>query len=178
MAKQKSKAEQSGSGKANRVLHTAACHWGDRYEGRKNALIEAGVAKAEWFPTVQPKDKYGRTKRTFEFSDGDRDIRMRDRNGIGYWSLSIRLTGEALERRQREMEAKEPQAEVQAEGGEETERASDPLSDREAGLIVKVRRLSDHRRAKCCDLIDRFLSDLAKPARLHPHLTVVVDNDK
>ena len=41
-----------------------ACHWGYYLEGTKDALLRAGMAKAEWFLDGHEKNRHGKTIRT------------------------------------------------------------------------------------------------------------------
>ncbi len=75
--------------------------YGDVYEGHKDALIKAGVAKLEWFPAGPQFDKFGRTRRTFHIESADRDITLQQRSAGDWWMVRSNFTTEAqmVERR-------------------------------------------------------------------------------
>lgn len=65
--------------------------WGDIYEGDQAALIEAGVAKADWFPVEPQFDKWGRTRRTFKVESEGRSVSLCQRGTGDYWGIRVYL---------------------------------------------------------------------------------------
>jgi hypothetical protein len=75
--------------------------WGELYEGTKVALIAAGVAESEWFPSVpvQMPSRPGKIERRFRFprEDGMTVVRMLPPYQRGIWSVSVYCSNEQKE---------------------------------------------------------------------------------
>jgi hypothetical protein len=57
--------------------------WGFYLEGTRDALITAGVANLEWFPTGREKNKRGQVSRTTYLKHDGRDVDVNDNKGDG-----------------------------------------------------------------------------------------------
>lgn len=92
-------ADEDRSTDPGRKVRHQQLSWGDIYEGDQAALIEAGVAKADWFPVEPQFDKWGRTRRTFKVESEGRSVSLCQRGTGDYWGIRVYLRdGERRER--------------------------------------------------------------------------------
>lgn len=176
----------------------------DRYIGTKEALIAAGLARAEWFPVSRPMiDRRGK-KRTFEIvSDlsrqcergptaligggGWRHVQLQALQN-GRWELNIPLSNEAIARREAARMARHKEKATTDE--EKFQRAlhalppvsSGSLSDTELHHIRVLRGLNDRRWSTVLDLAEGLLVCEGNDGDVTPpkvaRLQLVVDNDR
>ena len=73
----------------------------DEYTGTRQALIESGLAKPEWFPRAPSVDARGRTRRTFTILDERGSVVLSERRN-GQWRLELPVSREECARRRGE----------------------------------------------------------------------------
>lgn len=90
----------------------------DNFWGSREALIEAGIAKASWFPTTFPPGKSkGTSQASFDLQDEGRSIRLfRAKKGArprsNRWSMSIEVSAAEKAKRSALKEAMQRQQEA------------------------------------------------------------------
>jgi hypothetical protein len=77
------------------------CTGCDEYTGSRQALIESGLAKPEWFPAAPSFDARGRARRTFRILEAGGSVVLSERRN-GQWRLEVPVSREECERRRAE----------------------------------------------------------------------------
>jgi hypothetical protein len=170
-------------------------HGSDRYTAKKETLIAAGIARAEWFPPVPVPipNRPGKFQRSFIVETERGDVDLTENQATEKWTVGLPVCDEEQQRRDAEWRAQIELRQAEHESREEAERLAalkvalrslppfvpGSMSEAERHHMRILRGLDDEHREHLIDLAERMLTVPSNQPRLGPErrgLQLVIDN--